>query len=116
MNLHDVIKVIETERECVSRDCDRDCGKCDLVMDKNKILKAYDKVLKYLKSKECVTPYIDMDEYKCPACNVKLTRKEFFDGKLMYEDLFNYCPKCGRDVMWSRIFGHKHMERETKKE
>lgn len=50
MTLPEVIKVIETERECVARQqCDRDCGKCDLVMETEDILAAYEYVLDMLK-------------------------------------------------------------------
>ena len=50
MTLNEVIKVIETERECVARQqCDRDCGKCDLVMETEDILAAYECVLDMLK-------------------------------------------------------------------
>ena len=53
MMLSDVIKVIQTERECIARQqCDRDCGKCDLVMNADEILAAYDYVLDILKEKK----------------------------------------------------------------
>ena len=41
MNLKEIRNVIQTEMHCVDRDCDRDCGNCDLVMDKEVILEAY---------------------------------------------------------------------------
>lgn len=100
MKLQDVIKVVETERECVGRDCDRDCGKCDLVMDRDIILEAYDEVLKSLNSKECITPYIDIDEAKCPVCKVRLTRQELLGDDVLFEDFFEFCPDCGRKVEW----------------
>ena len=46
-------QVIERERECVSRQqCDRDCGKCDLVMEAPDILAAYDHALDLLSAEE----------------------------------------------------------------
>ena len=37
------------ERECVARQqCDRNCGKCDLVMDAAEILAVYDEVIDLL--------------------------------------------------------------------
>ena len=33
-----VIKGLQIERECVSRDCDRNCGQCDLVQDRDWLL------------------------------------------------------------------------------
>ena len=44
-----VIKGLQIERECVSRDCDRDCGKCDLVQDRDWLLSVYDDALALLK-------------------------------------------------------------------
>ena len=37
-----ILKVLKTERECIQRQqCDRDCAKCDLVMDSEEILQVY---------------------------------------------------------------------------
>lgn len=49
---------------------------------------------------EAVTPYIDIDEAKCPICKVKLTRQELLGDNVLYEDFFDYCPRCGRKVKW----------------
>ena len=46
-------QVIERERECVARQqCNRDCAKCDLVMEADDILAAYDHALNLLKVEE----------------------------------------------------------------
>lgn len=46
-------QVIERERECVARQqCDRDCAKCDLVMEADDILAAYDHALDLLEVEE----------------------------------------------------------------
>lgn len=37
-----LLKVLKTERECVSRDCDRDCGECDLSLKREEIVSVYD--------------------------------------------------------------------------
>ena len=45
------IEVIKTERRCVLRNirgCDRDCGKCDLVLPDEDILMAYDMAIRAL--------------------------------------------------------------------
>lgn len=52
MDLHlDAIRVMENERECVrmAESCDRDCGKCPLVMDSSRILTAYDYAIDLLR-------------------------------------------------------------------
>lgn len=40
-----LLKVLKTERECVSRDCDRDCGKCDLSLDRDEIVGVYNAMI-----------------------------------------------------------------------
>ena len=37
-DIEKVIKGLQIERECVSRDCDRNCGQCDLVQDRDWLL------------------------------------------------------------------------------
>lgn len=52
MEITNVIKIIETERECISRQqCDRQCQNCDLVMNSKDILDAYDYILELLENK-----------------------------------------------------------------
>lgn len=43
-----ILKVLKTERECVSRDCNRKCGECDLTLERNDILDAYDAIISML--------------------------------------------------------------------
>ena len=54
MTNEEAIKIIDTEKACVKRgvNCDRDCGKCDLVMETADILEAYDIAIKALGSWE----------------------------------------------------------------
>ena len=51
MTDNEIIKIIENERECVCRAnvCNRNCYTCDLVMNDEDIIEAYDKVLHILK-------------------------------------------------------------------
>lgn len=56
--------------------------------------------LTILKEQEAVKPYIDIDEAKCPICKVKLTRQELIGEDVLFEDFFDYCPRCGRKVKW----------------
>ena len=43
-----LLKVLKTERECVSRDCDRNCGKCDLSLERDEIVGVYDALIAML--------------------------------------------------------------------
>lgn len=53
--LEKVIKGLQIERECVSRDCDRNCGQCDLVQDRDWLLSVYDDALELLKEQETMS-------------------------------------------------------------
>ena len=47
-----IIKVLENERECVSRDCEYDCAECDLVLPREQILETYSNLLEMLSREE----------------------------------------------------------------
>lgn len=88
-----IIRGLQIERECVSRDCDRDCGKCDLVQDRDWLLSVYDGALELLKEQETVEPIPPTDEsdlWKCGNCNHQLFRCTHQ----------RYCEMCGREVKW----------------
>lgn len=51
-DLEKAIQWLEIERECVVRDCDRDCGQCDLAQDLETILSACDDVISLLKAQQ----------------------------------------------------------------
>lgn len=54
MGINQIIEILEIERECVKRnvekDCDRDCGSCDLVLEDEEILTAYTLAISILKT------------------------------------------------------------------
>ena len=52
IDMEEIIKVLQIERECVSRDCDRDCGKCDLAQDRDWLLSVYDDAIALLKEQQ----------------------------------------------------------------
>ena len=59
-----------------------------------------DLLLEMLKEQDGIIPYIDIDEAKCPVCKVKLTRQELLGDDVLFEDFFDYCPHCGKPVLW----------------
>ena len=63
-------------------------------------IETLENAIKLLKEQEAVKPYIDIDEAKCPICKVKLTRQELLGEDVLFEDFFDYCPRCGRKVKW----------------
>lgn len=52
MNKQDVIKYLKIELECISRDCDRNCGYCDLVQEQETLLDAYNSAIALLEEEE----------------------------------------------------------------
>ena len=53
--IENAIHGLEIERECVSRECDRQCEKCDLVQNREWLIGVYDDAIAMLKAMvECV--------------------------------------------------------------
>jgi hypothetical protein len=52
MTKAEVIKYLKIERECISRDCDRNCGECDLVQEQETLLDAYNSAIALLEEED----------------------------------------------------------------
>ena len=52
MTKDEVIKYLKIERECISRNCDRNCGECDLVQEQDVLLETYDCAIALLEENE----------------------------------------------------------------
>lgn len=94
-NINRIIKVLEIERECASRDCDRDCGNCDLVQEQDWLLSVYDDAIALLKEQQKLvddTPHwVFGNSYghtwmKCSNCCVSQSGQT---------SCWSYCPNCG---------------------
>ena len=48
MTKQEVLTGLRIERECVSRDCNRDCVNCDIVQERDWLLLVYDNAIKML--------------------------------------------------------------------
>lgn len=70
-------------------------GIMDVVDDEN-----CKKITDLLNRQGEIVPFTDIDEVKCPDCKVKLTRQELLGEDVLFEDFFDYCPRCGRKVKW----------------
>lgn len=89
-------KVIETLESCVANPLHRKGDKFVISFD----VRFVNAIIELLKEQEGVVPYIDIDEAKCPVCKVKLTRQELIGDDVLFEDFFDYCPHCGKPVLW----------------
>lgn len=96
INIDRIIRVLETERECVSRDCDRDCGKCDLAQDRDWLLSVYDAAISLLKEQEAKTGKWILDDedansWECSECGGLL----IINDGTPHENDWYFCPYCG---------------------
>ena len=48
MDKNEILRGLCIERECVSRDCDRDRARCDIVQERDWLLLVYDNAIKML--------------------------------------------------------------------
>lgn len=123
MTENDAKTFLKIEKECINRNCDRNCAQCDIVQKVEDLNSAYDAAIKALEEvqqyraigtpEECRTavekqmpkrPKEYEDKYYgCPTCgNVLLHKWEKYPDKLM--DKSNglpYCLGCGQKLDWS---------------
>ena len=96
-DIEKVIKGLQIERECVSRDCDRNCGQCDLVQDRDWLLSVYDDAIELLKESNrskhghwiVLQDCLNSGVY-CSECMNKM-----FDRYPMKKKFSQYCGHCG---------------------
>lgn len=54
MGINRIIEIFNIEKQCIKRnigkDCDRDCGNCDLVLEDEELLTAYNLAISILKT------------------------------------------------------------------
>ena len=82
-------QIIETELECVKRQqCDRDCGKCDLVMDSDEIARAYDHAIELLDAEERGELVRVVRCKDCKYCVAKTVQEIFEVGN--WCEVFNF--------------------------
>lgn len=95
-------KVIEGLEYCRNQPgCWSESSECPWIAEcREDINSLKDAAIALLKEQEEIVPFIDIDEAKCPICKVKLTRQELLGEDVLFEDFFDYCPRCGRKVKW----------------
>ncbi len=102
------IDFLKIERECVSRDCNRNCGACDLAQDRQELLAAYDCAIQYMQDR--VKSYLPKLEwhrnmrkwlYYCGNCGHGILRVSCSGA-----DGGEYCCNCGRMIDW-RVWCHE---------
>lgn len=110
MTENEAVKYMRIEKECINRDCDRNCAKCDIVQEVDDLNSAYDAAIKALE---------EVQQYQAIGTHEECVRKNFTfksllesrekqtpkkpdlegdgygdDGVLIYDTWI--CPFCGK--------------------
>lgn len=81
MTANEAVKYMQIEKECINRDCDRNCAKCDIVQEVDDLNSAYDAAIKAL---EEVQQYQEIGTHEECQTAVKLY-KEMYKRKFTLE-------------------------------
>ena len=84
-------KYMLIEKECINRDCNRDCANCDIVQDVEDLNNAYDVAINALE-KQIPKKIAKYDV--CPVCNNNQSTTWYYVGS-------SYCEICGQKLDWS---------------
>lgn len=132
MTEQEAIEIIKTEKICVERNdaginCDRNCGRCDLLMNSDKILVAYTMAisaleeiqqyrslgtveeLREVREKQVPKkPVIKSDKfsdliqhYYCPSCGSYFGQRGVHNVILFNKEKYCQGEKCGQAIDWS---------------
>lgn len=104
MTENEAKKYMLIEKECINRDCDRDCANCDIVQNAEDLNNAYDIAINALEKQIPKKPEYEADGYadgelvydyaKCPICG--------HDFEYVINDWgCEYCSDCGQKLDWS---------------
>lgn len=121
MTENEAKRFLKIEKECINRNCDRNCAECDLVQKVEDLNSAYDAAIKALEEVQQYRTIGTPEE--CRAAVEKQTARRpdyegdgYADGHLVYDtwicpccgkhyevdyDNYNYCPDCGQKLDWS---------------
>ena len=105
-------KYMLIEKECINRDCDRDCANCDIVQDVEDLNNAYDVAINALKKQIARKPNkaidrtwgIENEVNVCPVCDCYLTSVHFIsidENEVRGTDKVSYCESCGQKIDWN---------------
>ena len=101
MKNDEVVRLLKIERECVGRDCDRDCLHCDLVQERDELIDAYDSAINIL---EAINEIPEVPIYHtCPKCGQTfIALEEPEDDWFGLATEMQYCTNCMKKV-WNLI-------------
>ena len=90
-------KYMLIEKECINRNCNRDCANCDIVQNVEDLNNAYDIAINALekqipkKPKKSQSKLRYLGTYMCPSCG----------GDFSGTGVASYCYHCGQRFKWN---------------
>ena len=98
MTVKEAINILKNEKCCIlvadKDECTRECSKCDLVMETDVLLTAYDTAIKALEKLIPKKPITTEDGNKACSCGLVLQTEH--KRRCLY-----YCDNCGQAIDWS---------------
>lgn len=111
------VEYLKVERECVSRECDRNCASCDLAQDRDTLLSAIDCAVDFMeKQVKLYLPRLEWHRslhkwlYYCGNCGRGILRIPSKEG-----DGGEYCVNCGMRIDWKVWTNEQHYFRQQQK-
>ena len=92
MDKKEVIRILQIERECISRNCDRNCGYCDLVQEQETLLEAYNYAISILQNGIILCDDCMYDAPHGYCCKLECGDHDFCDG-CSVESRGESCPR-----------------------
>lgn len=110
MTENEAVKYMQIEKECINRDCDRNCAKCDIVQEVDDLNSAYDAAIKAL---EEVQQYQSIGTHE--ECKVAMQLyREMIKRKFTIETMEEYMKF--EDELLRKNFTFKSLIEATEKQ
>lgn len=89
-------KLMFIEKECINRDCDRDCANCDIVQKVEDLNNAYDISINALEKQIAKKVTGEKDKFNTPHWYCSVCGCELYSGQ-------THCDDCGQKLDWSEV-------------
>ena len=114
-------KYMLIEKECINRDCDRDCANCDIVQNVEDLNNAYDIAINALEKQIAKKPILkhdisvmhinrgnqphewkrlESDNWHCPECDSFVGERVYVHDRHHDQRKKKYCDNCGQKLNW----------------
>ena len=103
MTENEAKKYMLIEKECINRDCNRDCANCDIVQDVEDLNNAYDVAINALEKQIPKKPTpIDYEKYMDTVKNALFLKGAYWCPNCKHVvKCGTYCSDCGQKLDWN---------------